>query len=1352
MWSALLFIVVWTLGAAPSPREIPDVLRSWETWATWNDAHRECPTPYSDPKTHRCFWPSRLNLEAARAGGRFDLGVTVFGTCWVPLPGGPGQWPAAVRSNGVPIPVIERGGQPSVRLDPGRVQLEGTLPWNEIPQSLQLPPEIGILNLILDDRRVEAPMWDAGGMLWLKRDALAESGERNFVSVKLYTLLEDGIPLWLRQEVELMVSGQSREEDLGGVLPEGWKLAAVESGLPVSVDVSGRMRVQVRPGKWTIRTESFRLDDPRALRYAPETPPAVAEGLLAFRARPDFRVLEIVGPPAVDASQTAMPDSWRQLPIFRWSTAAAVQLEQRLRGMGDQSPAGLNILREWWLDETGGGLTFRDRITGSLQERWRLDVAPGGDLGSVLSGGQGQLITRNPQNGAAGVELRTRGLDLEAAGRMARSRDLPATGWQADADRLDIVLNLPPGWRLFALWGADRVRGDWLTAWSLLDLFLLLVFTLAIFRLWGVWPAVLAFLAFGLSYHEPGSPRYLWLALLIPLALRDRVPAGRARQAVTAGLWIAVSALMLGLVPFLASQVQQALYPQLEPVARAHGSASGWFPAKSKGGGDDGSVLARRYGEIPERAPAATSQIPEAENLRQDARARIQTGPGVPEWSWRVVEFGWNGPVQASQRVRPILIPVGLERVLTVLRVVLLLGLATVLLRSRGRSAARPPTIKPAIAVVALLWIVTAPGIARAQDAGRVERGPVDATPAPILTLIPDSATLGLLRERLLEPSDAFPNAADIPWATLSLDGGRLVLEVEVHAAVRTAVPLPGRLPAWSPLKVTVNESQAVALRRDDGFLWVVVPGGIHRVRVEGQLGTASDWEWSFLLRPRRVAITAPDWTFSGVRPDGVPDAQVFFSPRQRSALSEATYERQELQPIVSVNRRLELGLVWQVRTVVTRLSPPGKAVSVRVPLLPDENVYSPGAVVMDGQIEVRLGAQETSFQWEGGLTPTNRLSMVTRGDDTWVERWELVASPVWNIALNGLAPLFESSSMELVPVWRPWPGEAVTLEISRPAAIAGATVTVDRALHELTLGRRQRVSRLDLVLRSSLAEDFPVELPPGAEITALTQSGGAIPARVDGGRLVIPLRPGEQTLSIAWKVNQLLGWRAGAGEVRLSVESVNVDTVIVVPDDRWVLWTAGPQRGPAVRFWVLLIAALLAAMALGRAAHSPLRSWAWILLVIGLTQVPTPAAMAVIAWLFFLAWRGLPAFQRLPDAGYNLLQVMLVLMTVVAMGILLAAVSGGLLGSPEMFITGNGSSRNTLRWFQDRSGPLLPRPQVWSLSIWWYRLLMLAWALWLAASLVSWLQLGWRHFGTGGFFRRGRPAPAAPPPFAPSA
>jgi hypothetical protein len=1330
-------------------KQIPKPLKAWEAWATWDDKDRFCPTTYSDAQKHLCFWPSRLGLHAAAAGGKFELTVTVFHETWVPLPGDRNVWPFDVKVNGEAVAVVEHEGAPSLKLQAGTVQLEGAFRWSAIPQRIMLPKQIGLLALTIDGQPVEAPVWDAQG-LWLKRDGSTEEADKNFLAVKFYSVLDDGIPLWLRSDIELTVAGKSREEEFGNVLPEGWKLAAVDSLIPVAIDDAGRMKAQVRAGKWIVHTEAFRFDNPKEIRFAAGAKPAVAEVLVAFRAKPDFRTIEITGVPSIDVSQTSFPDKWRDLPVYRWETPNALRIEERMRGMGEQKTAGLKINRELWLDENGRGLTFHDRISGAMQKIWRLDAAAGEDLGSVRAGGQGQLITRNPQNGASGVEIRTRELDLEATGRLPRAGALSATGWRADADELHGTLHLPPGWRLFAMFGVDSVEGDWLTAWTLLDLFLLLIFTLAVYRLWGFGAALLAFFAFGLSFHEPFAPRYLWLVLLVPLALQRVVPQGRGARVIRVGKWIALSLFVLALVPFVARQVQQALYPQLEIVstggrADAFGFVRGAQTAREEPDFQEGGMFAPTE-PVPDQAfpvtpttPIDYSRLPGVSesrqkvskfskdgNLKYDTKARIQTGPGVPEWKWRAISFGWNGPVAASQRVTPVLIPLALERVITVLRVALLLALAAVLLT--GRKLRWPPFRIPRKGVALLAFACTL---------------------ASAAAQAPSDAALDKLRARLLEVPDAFPTAADIPFVMLTLHDRKVTLEAEIHAALAVAVPLPGRLPAWSPLTVLIDDQPATALRRDDGYLWVLIEAGVHRVHVEGSLASVTEWEWTFLLPPRQVKIDAPDWLVTGVRPTGVPEAQVFFARKQKTAAGAASYDRQELQAIAQIDRSLELGLIWQVRNTVTRLSPPGKAVALRVPLLPGENVLSSNAIVRDGFIEVRLGAQEQSFQWESGLAIVPALKLATRAQDAWVERWRLVASPVWNVGLSGLPPVFEPGSPELVPVWQPWPGETVELAISRPEALAGATVTVDRAHHDVKLGWRQRTSTLALSLRCSLGEDFLVELPAEAEITSLTQNGKALPVRKDGRKLIIPLRPGEQKIVIAWKTNLPLGLLAQAGEVRLPVESANIQTVLHVPENRWVLGVAGPQRGPAVRFWGILICSLLAAVALGRLPNSPLRAREWMLLAIGLTQVPLLAALTVVAWLFLLRWRGGEAFQRRGWPTYDLIQLLLIVLTGVSLAVLITAVGEGLLGHPEMFITGNGSARTLLRWFQARSDGLLPRPGFVSISIWWYRFAMLAWALWLAAALLRWLRRGWQDFSRGGFFRPRPKPPVVPPPAA---
>jgi hypothetical protein len=1343
---AWLLVPAWT-AAAPTEtnREIPDSLKPWTGWALWDERDLDSPTPYHDPKQALRLWPTRLAMKVDGAGGRFGFAVAVFSGTWVPLPGDAELWPSNVTANGAVVPVVEHEGRPAVKLVAGRYDLAGAYRWQSVPQRIAMPAEIGILTLTLDGQAIESPVWDAQGFLWLKRDASTEQTDKDFLALKMNSLIEDGIPLWLHTDLELIVAGKSREESLGVILPEGWKLASVDSPLPVAVDDAGQMKAQVRAGKWTLHLSAFRRDHPQQIAYAAGAHPAVAEQLVAFRAQPDFRLIEISGLPSIDVSQTPFPDKWREFPIYRWDTTKPFQMDERMRGMGMQKPAGLNIKRELWLDENGGACTFRDHITGRMQQVWRLDAAAGQDLGSVRADGQGQLITLNPQNRALGVEIRARELNLEATGRMACGQQITATGWRSDVDGLSVTLNLPPGWRLFALFGADWVAGDWLTSWTLLDLFLLLIFTLAVFRMWGFGAALLAFFAFGLSYHEPGAPRYVWLVLLVPLALLRVVTQGWGRRLLESGKWLAALALVLVLVPFLWQQITQCLYPQLENVRGAHsihahrvvqevefmvsaGAAGGGSGGSGSGAGEadarDPFVSESDAGILSSKKSRRKFAWQSSENLAYDTKARIQTGPGVPEWSWRAVRFGWNGPVTAAQTVRPILIPMMVERGISLARVVLLLGLAAVLLnarRLRGRVFRRGGAV---VAVSAALCFLGGPQ-AHAQ--------------------LPEKAMLDTLRARVLEKSDAYPTAADIPQVNLTLRERKLTMDVEIHTATRTAVPLPGRLPAWSPVTVTVDGQPEVSLRRSDGYLWIVLPVGVHRVSVEGLLADLTEWQWTYRLRPRRVTIDAPGWQVGGLRPGGVPEAQVFFTRVRKATTDEASYDRPNLQTAVGVERQLELGLVWQVRTTVSRLSPVGNAVSLRVPLLAGENVITSNAVVKEGFIEVRLGAQQKEFTWQSELAVVPDITLATRANDAWIERWSLVASPVWNVTISGLPPTFETGSAELVPVWKPWPNESVALQISRPEAVAGATVTVGRGSHEITLGKRQRSSSLTLSLRCSLGEDFLIELPPGAEATSLTSSGSTIPIRKEGANVIVPLKPGEQEVSLQWKTDLPLEFIARAEVVCLPVESANINTSIQVPDNRWVLWTDGPQRGPAVRFWGILLGSLLTAWVLGRLARSPLRSLEWMLLSIGLTQIPLPLALIVVGWLFFLAWRGSDSFLRLPPWVHNLLQIFLVFLTLGTLGIFIAIVYAGLLGNPEMFISGNSSIRTMLRWYEARCAGTLPQPACYSVSIWWYRLLMLLWALWLSAALIRWLRWGWLQFSTGACFRR-KP-PSAPPP-----
>ena len=1324
IFAAVLISVIvssWGLSdLAAQNREVPDALKPWEGWVTWSDEHRRCPTLYHSADEHICIWPSRLALSADEEGGTWNVTVVAFAETWAALPGSADAWPIDVKDNQEPIAVVERNGSPAIQLSTGRHEITGRFQWERMPQRITVPPEIGILSLTVERQTIAIPTWDANGQVWLKR-ARNEEAQQDLLAAQVYRVIQDGIPTWLLTEIEVTVSGKSREENLGWILPQGFKLSTVDSPIPVAVDDQGRMKAQVRAGKWTISARAFRTTSTGEIQFADGSQPITSAELVAFQAKPDFRLAEIEGLSTIDVTQTTFPEKWRQLPVYEWDTSSTFQLNEKMRGMGRQRPEGLSIQRHFWLDEDGRNLTYQDQIRGPMQQIWRLDVAAGQELGAVRVDGKGQLITANPQNGSHGVEIRSRNLNLEAIGRIGDPTQLPATGWQTDVDSLSATFILPPGWRALAVFGVDSVDGDWLTAWSLLDLFLLLIFTLAVYRIWGFKAGVVAFIAFGLAYHEPGSPRVTWLFLLIPIALLKVVPEGMARKWINVWKYAAIGLLAINLIPFLARQIQTAIYPQLERPG-VNFASRGMFGTigsayKSATYVADVASAARGLESQQEDAGALLGKQSrfEASNLGYDPQARIQTGPAQPQWSWNIVQCSWDGPVAPDQMIKPILISRQSHRILTVSRVLLLVLLGAMLL---GVRKIRTPSSKAAAAVAFALITGFSQGQSMAAE-------------------IPDQQILDTLRKRLLEPADVYPRAAEIAAVSLTLDGDRVKMESEIHSASDVAVPLPGRLPLWSPISVTVGEQAAELVCRKDGYLWIVLPKGVHRVNVESKLADVSDWAWTFQLKPRRVTVSAPGWNVTGLRDNRVPDQQLFFSRQQATTEGAAAYDRKDFNTLIAVDRHLEIGLVWQVRTKVTRLSTTGKAVSLKVPLLPDESVLSSNVDVTNGQMDVSLGAGQREMSWRSEIPVGSDIRLTTTENDSWIERWHLITSPVWNVAQTGLTPVFEAQQENMIPVWHPWPGEEATLSFNRPEAVSGDILTVQRVDHTVFLGSRQRTAKLKLDVECSIGSDFVIDITSDAAISSLSHDGQTIPARRDGEKLIIPVRPGKQSIEVTWKANEAMATTMDSGQVRLPVEGYNATTVMHVPESRWVLWADGPLRGPAVRFWTILVSAILIALVLGRLPNSPLGHLEWVLLAIGLTQVHVVAALVVVAWLFLLERRGkADPLQKRPWL-FNTSQLGLVFFTFIALAIFVVIVGSGLLGNPRMFIVGNQSTRTVLNWFQPRTGQVLPLARVVSVSVWFYRLLMLFWALWLAASLIRWLNWGWAQFSSGGVWRR---------------
>lgn len=115
-----LLLAAVALAAKPiEPHEVPESLRPWIDWVTFDKPTYRCPFLYNNATEKRCAWPGRLELEVNDHGGRFVARWEVFADSWVVLPGARAAWPQRVRVDGRAVVVVARGARPALHLEPG---------------------------------------------------------------------------------------------------------------------------------------------------------------------------------------------------------------------------------------------------------------------------------------------------------------------------------------------------------------------------------------------------------------------------------------------------------------------------------------------------------------------------------------------------------------------------------------------------------------------------------------------------------------------------------------------------------------------------------------------------------------------------------------------------------------------------------------------------------------------------------------------------------------------------------------------------------------------------------------------------------------------------------------------------------------------------------------------------------------------------------------------------------------------------------------------------------------------------------------------------------------------------------
>jgi len=1349
----VLFLSLSTSLSAKTLKEkdVPLPLKPWVDWVLFDEQKRDCPFIYNNFKAKKCAWPARMDLNISKKQARFSQSWQVFESSWIILPGDKKHWPQNVSVNNNLVLVTEKNNFPSVFLKKGTYKIKGNIYWESIPENIQIPADSALVNLYIKGINISNPVINQQGQVWLADNTKEKQIiETDKTSINVFRLLDDQIPMRIVTRLELQISGAAREVNLGKVLLDDQIPLSINSRLPTLLTSNGELRIQVKPGSWTTTITSRATKNIVQLGLSKQKSRHwPSNEVWAFKAQNHLRVVKLDGATRIDPRQTKAPKNWKNFPTFRLDTKSLLKLNQTRRGDEQPQADKLNLKRQMWLDFNGDGYTIKDEIKGTITKSWRLETLPELDLGRVTVDGIPQFITKlgdTDQNN--GIEIRRGAIKLSADSRYNGDvMHLSATGWKHEFKSVSTTVHLPPGWRVFSASGIDNVPQTWLQKWTLLDLFIVLIIAISIARLWS-WPwGIFGLVTMSLIWHESGFvPQFIWLNILAVIAIVKLIPDGKFKNVCTWYRNGSVIVLLLITIPFMVTQVRTAIYPQLEKswfqVVGNNNFEQGFSP-REKSESDSLAMSNLAETEAVEENKSLRSSIPKysakrilsyqdkaksrSDNVQAfDPKANIQTGPGLPKWTWNKVYLNWNGPVQEGQQISLVLISPFMHTLLNFLRVIFVVILCLLMVRSIPNI---PIRWVPGVSKLLLLFALVPILVLNSHESLAKD---IDT---------PSQKILSELKTRLTQPPECLPNCAQIQTMVMRVNESNMQLKLNVHALQKVAIPLPARDKQWLPSRVTIDGRSARAMyRASDGVLWLELPKGRFNIVMSGSLKLKKFIQLPMQLKPRIVQFKLSGWSIEGIQENGVPDAQLQLSREQKTVSSKdnkfQTDKAEVLPPFLIVERHLKLGLDWFIETTVRRISPIGSAVVVNVPLLLGESIITENIRSKDGKVLINMSARQRQVSWRSRIEINNKLNLKASADSFSTEIWAVSISPVWHLEYDGI-PVIKHKSQHgrWSPRWHPWHGEEVNLIITRPQGIKGNTLTIDQSRLLVKPSKRAHESELNLSLRSSQGGQYSLALPENSNLQSVSINNAAQSIRLEGRDLTIPVTPGKQNVKIVWRNTEPMSNLFKTPQVDLKVASVNHSIKVKFTQDRWVLLVGGPDLGPAILFWGVLLVILLVAVALGFTSFTPLNTLSWILLGIGLSQVPIWMGFIVVAWLFMLGLRE-KLIKQASDIQFNMIQVAIGAFTFLSLICLFSVIQHGLLGSPDMQVAGNGSSAYNFNWYQDRNVALLQQAWLLSVPTLVYRLLMLGWALWLAFSLLRWLKWGWQQFSTGGMWK----------------
>ncbi|MDY0132007.1 MAG: hypothetical protein RBR53_04990 [Desulforegulaceae bacterium] len=1307
----ILTIVFISTTSQISPAANPEELYKWKEFLVYGEDKFHCVPEFNDDNKFHCKWPGILKLEIYENKILFSQKINLFTDSYIKLPGNLEIFPVNVQKNNKPIPVSVKNKFPVCFPGKGEFEISGELPFDEIPDFINLPEFSGGYKLDLKTDKISSPYTDLKNILWLKKTLSEKDNEKEHLRVNVFRKIKDSFPCEIESVYKINVSGSSRQEKIStGNIPG--QITFVKSPLPLKIGKNGCFYVQVKPGEYEISIKNILPQLP--LELGPFNS-GYNQEIIALEKEPGVRISNIKNLKTIDPKNTDIPDLWKNLLTFILSPEKKILFEETIRGVLPSQP-DLKLEREIWIDFNGKGSTIKDQIKGKLHQRTFIGILDKSEIipGKISINNQDKIITK--KGNLSGICVNEGSFSMESVSRKNNSKNIFPPGWELDFSNISGYINIPPGYEILSVSGA-KLSGNhsFISKWTLLDIFVLCILFISAYKIWNIKWGILFFICAGAVYHKFYVPPYIWILLVIFSGILNSNSLKTfffQKQFFKVSFNLIYFSCLLTVfsaaIVFSAQNIKYFVYPSLD----THLPSYKTYPPEiiqQKQLTPTDNFMRKSSANLKQRLDTRTMAIDrEIEKpvyqLINDQEF-TQTGVGLPLWKNKKIRFenAWDNQMKIY-----LIPPIGV-RAIYLSNIFFLFILLFKLIPFKNIFSKLKPLSKTNTALVFVLGL--------SLSLVLPEKG--------FSSQYPPEYLLKEYKQRLLNTKNFEHQLAIIKNCSLnaSKSGDKIRLEMifNIDSTKDCAVYLP-QTKDLEYENLYLNSKEQHYILNNKGKTLSFIPKGIHELKVFS-VSKKDEIELKFDMVPLKLSFNSEGVSSKGIENRGFSPLIKIFIPKNENEKNTLKGIEGAL-PFPVVERSLFLGREWKIKTKIKRFYPQNndKKAEVSINLIENEKILKKTGEIKNNKLEITLLPKVNSWEFESEIPVGQNIEIISEKEMTHLEEWRIDSDSLRDFEVKGLLPVKYNYNNNTVFVLQPGTKGFILPEKLKP--IKGRFFTIDKTELIYDLRQTKNTLKINSSIRAGKGFNHKITYDNSKiypEELIINNIKNQIPEL--NGELILPLSPGTNEVNIIFKEknkNQsfFLPQKTNFPEINLNSESTNINQEIKYPSKSWIIGTYGPKKGPAVLFWGYFAGVILVAIFLTKLGKSFLKPHQFILLAAGLSI--SALLEIIIVFGFFLAIEYRKNLIPAETKFFNLIQTGLVFLLVISAIIIYNAVSSGLLGIPEMQVTGNGSYSGNLKWFSDKADNFIPSVFIILAPINLWRLVLFLWSIWISAFLIN--------------------------------